>query len=86
MLYTSGACAGIPLKSLFALRWAVWWFTFPLFRLTLSREGAFPRYQAVGDDGDIGVASCDASFGNMGFGLCIGEPSDPLLRLARGIP
>ena len=81
-----GARVTIPLKSLFALLWAVWSLIFALLRLTLSREGAFPRYQAVGELGDIGVASCTDSFGNIGFGLCIGEPSDPLLRLARGIP
>jgi hypothetical protein len=86
MLYASGACAGIPLKSLFALRCASCRLACPLFRLILSREGAFPRYQAVGEDGDMGVARCDDSFGNMGFGLCIGEPSEPLRRLARGIP
>jgi hypothetical protein len=85
MLYACGICAGMPLKSLCALRCAVCCLT-SLFRLTLSREGAFPRYQAVGEDEDIGDANCDDIFGNMGFGLCIGEPSDPLLRLARGIP
>lgn len=69
-----------------ALRCVLCWLTLPLFRLTLSREGAFPRYQAVGEVGDIGVLSCNDSFGNIGFGLCIGEPSDPLLRLGRGIP
>ena len=40
----------------------------------------------MGEVGDIGVAKRDESFGNMGLGLCMGEPSDPLLRLARGIP
>jgi hypothetical protein len=37
------------------------------------------RYQVVGDIGDVNSESAES--GNIGFGLCIGEPSDPRLRL-----
>ena len=76
----------MPVKSLFARRCPLCRSPSLRFKLTLSREGVFPRYQAVGEDGDIGVGRCDDSFGNMGLGLCIGDPSDPLRRFARGIP
>ena len=39
----------------------------------------YSRYQVVGDIGDVNSESAES--GNIGFGLCIGEPSDPRLRL-----
>ena len=41
-------------------------------------------YQAAGDIGE--AKSESAEVGNIGFGLCIGEPSEPLLRLGELIP
>lgn len=76
----------MPLISLVARLCALCLFTSRRFKLILSSDGAFPRYQAVGDDGDMGVANCDASRGNIGLGLCIGEPSEPRRRRTCGIP
>ena len=45
-----------------------------LSKSTPSRDGAAPRYQAVGDGGDIW---CECSSGNIGFGFRM-LPSDPL--------
>jgi hypothetical protein len=41
------------------------------------------RYQVVGDIGYVSPESVVG--GNIGFGLCIGEPSDPRLRLGEPI-
>ena len=75
-----------PLKSLLALRCATCPFKPLRSRLTPSKDGVCPRYQAVGDEGDIADVNPVVFVGNIGFGLCIGEPSDPVLRLARDIP
>lgn len=72
-----------PPKSLRDRRWKRWEgeevFTF-------SRDGVYPRYQAVGEDGDRPVGGClIASSTNMGFGACM-LPSEPLRVRTAGRP
>ena len=54
---------------------------------TFSKLFVLPRYHAVGEDGDNAEFNVElAEGGNIGFGLCIGEPSDPRLRRTGEIP
>lgn len=69
-----------PLKSLLVLRCMPGRST-----LTRSRDGVYPRYHAVGDEGDMPNSPSIRLWENMGFGLCM-LPSDPLRRRVAGMP
>jgi hypothetical protein len=53
--------------------------------LIASNDGVYPRYQAVGDDGDIPEFNSEKVSVNIGFGLCM-LPSEPRLRRGDEMP
>ena len=51
---------------------------------TASIEGVYPRYHAVGDDGEMPEFRSTLPSRNIAFGLCI-LPSEPRLRCCEGM-
>jgi hypothetical protein len=70
--------------SLWVLRWADGRVA-GLLGLIASNDGVYPRYHAVGDDGDIPEFSSEKVSVNIGFGLCM-LPSEPRLRRGDEMP
>lgn len=71
---------GFPAKSLRVLRCALG-VILELGELafTASKFGVYPRYHAVGDEGDSPTLMSEGASKNIGFGLCM-LPSDPRRR------